>query len=306
MTGQRRSTSARGSLAVWARQSIREGKLDQIIDPHLRGEISPHCLKVFVELAKKCLENQPKKRPSMAKIISGLEFALEQQERTDWSIPEEPAYGSTLSVSSSPGSEQSTSNGSKKSTGDFSIVYKGYIDYGSRVVIMKRFKKFMLENWSKKKNFPSEFCKEIEMLCQLRHPNLVSLIGYCYHKSEMILVYEYVVNGSLRDRLYGSQNRGVKTVLHRDVNPGNILLDEKLAAKVSDYGLSKVGPLYDVSDNLTNVLGNCLGYLDPECMFANGTKPTEKFDVYSFGLVLLEVLCGRKLEDHKLQRDQVF
>ncbi|PWA56807.1 serine/threonine/dual specificity protein kinase, catalytic domain-containing protein [Artemisia annua] len=380
------------SLAIWARQSIREGKLEQIIDPHLRGEISPHCLKVFVELAEKCLENQPKKRPTMAKIISGLEFALEQQERTDWFLPEEPAYASTLSVSSSPRSEQSTSNGSKKSlkprrlkswrwdllwnaaktakmdsfvsisssktyedycrrfllseihsatndfdenlivgTGDFSIVYKGYIDYGSRAVIMKRFKKFMLENWSKKTDFPSEFSKEIEMLCQLRHPNLVSLIGYCYHRSEMILVYEYVVNGSLRDHLYGSQNSdplnwkqrlqicidaaqgldflqtgGVKTVLHRDVNPGNILLDEKLVAKVSDYGLSKVGPLYAVSDNLTNVLGNCLGYLDPECMFANGTTPTEKSDVYSFGLVLLEVLCGRKLEDHMLQRDQVF
>lgn len=196
---------------------------------------------------------------------------------------------------------------------------------------MKRFKKFMIENWSKKTDFASDFCKEVETLSQIRNPYLVSLIGYCYHKSEIILVYEYMVNGSLRSHLYGSQNAdpltwkqrlqicidaaqgldflqtgGVQTILHRDVNPGNILLDDKWVAKVSDYGLSKVGPLYAVSDNLTSVLGNCLGYMDPECMFDNGTKPTEKSDVYSFGLVLLEVLCGRKLEDHMLQRDQVF
>nr|XP_043616184.1 receptor-like protein kinase FERONIA [Erigeron canadensis] len=380
------------SLALWARQSIRERKLDQIIDPCLRGEITPRCLKVFTELAEKCLENQPKRRPSMANIISGLEFALEQQEIKEWFIPEEPGYGGNLSVSNSPRSEQSPSNVSKKSlrpkrlkswrwdllwngvktvkmdsfvsisssktyedscrrfllseihsatndfdenlivgTGDFSIVYKGYIDYGSRVVIMKRFKKFMIESWSRKTNFASDFCKEIEMLSQLRNPHLVSLIGYCYHKSEIILIYEYMVNGSLRSHLYGSQTidpltwqqrlqicidaaKGLEflqagnaqTILHRDVNPGNILLDDKWVAKISDYGLSKVGPLYAVSDNLTTALGNCLGYLDPECMFNNGNKPTEKSDVYSFGLVLLEVLCGRKLEDHMLQRDQVF
>ncbi|KAI3726171.1 hypothetical protein L1987_65968 [Smallanthus sonchifolius] len=302
------------SLAIWARQSIREGKLDQIIDPCLRGEISPHCLKVFINLAEKCLENQPKRRPSMASIISGLEFALEQQENTDWSIPEEPVYPGTLSFSNSPISEQSTSSSSKKSlklkklkswrweslwngvkaakmdsfasvsssktnedccrrfllseihsatndfddnlivgTGDFSTVYKAYIDYGSRLVVMKRFNKLMIDNWSKKPDFASDFCKEIEMLSQLRNPNLVPLIGYCYHKYEIILVYEYMVN-----------------------------------------------------DNLTGVIGNCLGYLDPECIFANGIKPTEKSDVYSFGLVLVEVLCGRKLEDQTVHRDQVF
>ncbi|KAL8233994.1 hypothetical protein R6Q59_020094 [Mikania micrantha] len=380
------------SLAIWARQSIREGKLDQIIDPCLRGEISPHCLKLFTDLAEKCLENQPKRRPSMASIISGLEFALDQQENAGWSIREEPGYNQTLSVSNSPRSEQSASSTNKKNQklkklkswrwdslwngskaakmdsfvsvsssktyedscrrfllseihsatkdfddnlivgmGNFSIVYKAYIDYGSRAVAMKRFKKLMIDNWSKKTNFMPDFFKEIEMLSQLRNPNLVPLIGYCYHKCEIILVYEYMINHSLRDHLYETQNHdpltwkqrlqicidaaqgleflqtgGGQTILHHNVNPGNILLDEKWVAKVSDYGLTYVGPMYAVSDNLTGVLGNCLGYLDPECMFANGIKPTERSDVYSFGLVLLEVLCGRKLEDQTLQRDQVF
>ncbi|KAK9067170.1 hypothetical protein SSX86_014495 [Deinandra increscens subsp. villosa] len=389
------------SLAIWARQKIREGKLDHIIDPCLRGEISSHCLKVFVELAEKCLENQPKRRPSMANIISGLEFALEQQENAAWSIPEEPIFGGALLISNSPRSEQSPSSVSKRSqklkklkswrwdllwngmktaktdsfvsisssktfvsvsssktyedscrrfllseihsatndfddnlivgTGDFSIVYKAYIEHGTRLVAMKRFKKFMIDNWSKKTNFETDFCKEVYMLSQLRNPNLVPLIGYCYHKSEIILVYEYMANNSLRNYLYSTQNRdpltwkqrlqicidaakgldflqtgGVHTIFHHNVNPGNILLDDKWVAKVSDYGLTNVGPMYAVTDNLTGVLGNCLGYLDPECMFANGAKPTERSDVYSFGLVLLEVLCGRKVEDQTVQREQVF
>ncbi|KAK1432933.1 hypothetical protein QVD17_09836 [Tagetes erecta] len=103
------------SLAIWARQSIREGKLSQIIDPCLRDQISPNSLKLFINLAEKCLENKPKRRPSMASIISGLEFALEQQENTDWSIPEEPVYSGSFSISNSPRSDQLTSNVSKKS-----------------------------------------------------------------------------------------------------------------------------------------------------------------------------------------------
>ncbi|XP_052626633.1 putative receptor-like protein kinase At5g39000 [Lactuca sativa] len=367
------------SLALWARQSIREGKMDQIIDPNLRGEISPRCLKIFTDLAEKCTENQPKRRPSMASVISGLEFAIEQQERGDWFMPEEQYLISPKGTSKkslkpkrlkswrwdllwngsktakldsfvSVSSSKTTDDGFRRfllseihsatndfdenlivGSGDFSIVYKGYIDYGSRVVAMKRFKKFLIENWLKKPEIVHEFGKEIETLAQFRDTHLVSLIGYCYHKSEMILVYEYMVNGSLRSHLYGTQisdpltwkqrlricidaaqglaflhTVGGQPVLHRDVNPGNILLDEKWVGKVSDYGFTKVGPLYAVSDNLTGVIGNCLGYLDPELMFANSTKPNEKSDVYSFGLVLLEVLCGRKLEDHTLQRDQVF
>ncbi|KAI3768497.1 hypothetical protein L2E82_19223 [Cichorium intybus] len=105
---------------------------------------------------------------------------------------------------------------------------------------------------------------------------------------------------SLGNRGYGfvlTQHRfgvlhtlGGQTVFHREINPGNILFDEKWVGKVFDYGLIKVVAVYVVSDNLTGVLGNCLGYLDPELMFANGTKPNEKSDVYSFGIVLLEVL----------------
>ncbi|KAI3500662.1 hypothetical protein L1887_36486 [Cichorium endivia] len=204
-------------------------------------EISPRCLKIFTELAEKCTENQPKRRPSMASVISGLEFAIEQQESGDWFIPEEQyeispkgtpnkkslkpkrlkswrwdllwngpktaKLDSFVSVSSSKAYDDgfrrfllseihSATNDFDENlivgSGDFSIVYKGYIDYGSRMVAMKRFKKFLIENWLKKTDIVHEFCKEIEMLAQIRDTHLVSLIGYCYHKSEMILVYEYM------------------------------------------------------------------------------------------------------------------
>ncbi|WVZ96907.1 hypothetical protein U9M48_042487 [Paspalum notatum var. saurae] len=190
--------------------------------------------------------------------------------------------------------------------GGYGRVYRGKLPDGMLVAI-KRSKEGSMQGGL-------EFKTEIELLSRVHHKNLVGLVGFCFEKGEKMLVYEFIANGSLSEALYGMNGihldwrrrlkialdsaRGLAylhdhanpPIIHRDVKSTNILLDEKLTAKVADFGLSLLVSDSEEGKLCTNVKGT-LGYLDPEYYMTQ--QLTAKSDVYSFGVVLLELIVAK-------------
>ncbi|RDX93391.1 putative serine/threonine-protein kinase PBL21, partial [Mucuna pruriens] len=165
-----------------------------------------------------------------------------------------------------------------------------------------------------------EFVTEVLMLSLHHHSNLVKLIGYCTDGDQRLLVYEYMPMGSLEDHLFDPNQdkeplswgvrmkiavgaaRGLEylhcktdpPVIYRDLKSANILLDNEFNPKLSDFGLAKLGPVGDNTHVSTRVMGT-YGYCAPE--YAMSGKLTLKSDIYSFGVVLLELITGRRAID---------
>ncbi|KAK1355968.1 putative LRR receptor-like serine/threonine-protein kinase [Heracleum sosnowskyi] len=193
--------------------------------------------------------------------------------------------------------------------GSFGSVFVGKFPNGKQVAVKVRYDNSQLG--------AEAFINEVCLLSQIRHQNLVSLEGFCHESKQQILVYEYLPGGSLADNLYGAKSKKMTLgwgrrlkiavdaakaldylhngseprIIHRDVKSSNIMLDKEMNAKVCDFGLSKQVTQADAS-HVTTVVKGTAGYLDPE--YYATQQLTEKSDIFSFGVVLLELICGRE------------
>ncbi|KAF7141623.1 hypothetical protein RHSIM_Rhsim06G0106200 [Rhododendron simsii] len=190
-------------------------------------------------------------------------------------------------------------------SGGFGAVYKGTLPDKSLVAV-KKITNFGIQGMK-------DFCAEIAIIGNIHHVNLVKLIGFCAQGSERLLVYEYMNHGSLDHTLFRigfvlewkervaialGMARGLaylhsgcqQKIIHCDIKPENILLHDHFQAKISDFGLSKL--LSSEQSTLFTTMRGTRGYLAPEWL--TGSAISDKTDVYSFGMVLLEIVSGRK------------
>ncbi|KAM2118545.1 hypothetical protein EV2_011048 [Malus domestica] len=248
-------------------------------------------------------------------------FSLRKKKQNHWAFPEELCRRFTLAEIRA--ATQCFDRTLVIGEGGFGRVYKGRVKVDGDedridVVAIKRLSRDSVQG------LPA-FRVEVQLLCQLRHPNLISLVRFCQENGERIVVYDYMPNGTLSDYLLDPSNiknkdpfpltwkqrlkicigvarsihylhAGVKhAVIHRAVKCSSVLLDQNLVPKLSDFGLSKMGPpvLSNALIKLTSRIFGTIGYLAPE--YAMFGQLTEKSDVYSFGMVLLEVLCAKSV-----------
>ncbi|WCJ18180.1 Concanavalin A-like lectin protein kinase family protein [Euphorbia peplus] len=204
----------------------------------------------------------------------------------------------------------------KLGEGGFGPVFKGYLKDSNRHIAVKRVKRVS-------KHCIKEFGSEVKVISGMRHKNLVKLIGWC-HRKELLLAYEFLPNGSLDSHLFKGKSmlvwevrykivrgltsallylheEGDQCVLHRDIKSSNVLLDSSFNAKLGDFGLAR---LVDHGKGFeTKVVAGTAGYMAPEC-FISG-KASKESDIYSFGIVVLEIACGRRAIEPKLEDDKV-
>ncbi|PIN02859.1 Serine/threonine protein kinase [Handroanthus impetiginosus] len=204
--------------------------------------------------------------------------------------------------------------------GGFGTVYKGELHDGTKIAVKR------MESGVMSEKGLDEFKSEIAVLTKVRHRHLVALLGYCLDGNERLLVYEYMPQGTLSRFLFNWKEEGLKPLewtkrltialdvargveylhglaqqsfIHRDLKPSNILLGDDMRAKVSDFGLVRLAP--DGKASIATKLAGTFGYLAPE--YAVTGRVSTKIDVFSFGVILMEMITGRKALDESLPDD---
>ncbi|GAB2259711.1 hypothetical protein Droror1_Dr00010566 [Drosera rotundifolia] len=194
----------------------------------------------------------------------------------------------------------------KLGEGGFGGVYRGWLQNPITDIAVKKVSEGSRQG-------KKEYVSEIKIISRLRHRNLVQLLGWCHERGDLLLVYEFMENGSLDAHLFGPRpslpwsmrhrialglgsallylhEEGEQYVVHRDIKSSNIMLDSKFIPKLGDFGLARL--VDHELGSQTTVLAGTRGYLAPECAITG--KPSKESDVYSFGVVFLEIATGKR------------
>ncbi|XP_060195813.1 putative receptor-like protein kinase At5g39000 [Lycium barbarum] len=362
-------------LVGWAKQCIKEGEVNKLIDQNLARPISSTCLKAFVGIAVKCLDDHPHERPPMSKVVKSLELALVfQQSAADGIISFDDTSTSQSKLEADRASIKEGRNGvdiAKRSASSRTKVkskekslYIASLRWWDFLGLFPKappkpkasptqpqgLRHFSLREMLKatkdfheslkigflgadnayvgfingrsvaiRRTHTAESSLHMEMSPLPSHVNMVSLIGFCRNAAEMILVYDYAARGTLHDYLRDLDKNPLPwkqrleicigaaeglnyfrsilklTVLHCIFDSSYILLDENWVAKVSEVSWSKTKGI--------NKAAAIQGYLDSD--YLRDERLTEKSYVYSFGLVLFEMLCANEALDQWQDQGQV-
>lgn len=204
----------------------------------------------------------------------------------------------------------------KLGQGGFGAVYRGYFADQDLAVAVKKISRGSRQG-------KREYVTEVKIISQLRHRNLVQLIGWCHEEGEFLLVYEFMPNGSLDSHLFGKKSplswnvrhkialglasgllylheEWQQCVVHRDIKSSNVMLDSNFNVKLGDFGLAKLMD-HELGPQTTGLAGT-VGYMAPE--YVSTGRASKESDVYSFGVVALEIATGRKANDVLGEKDK--
>ncbi|KAL7618475.1 hypothetical protein Lser_V15G01734 [Lactuca serriola] len=340
-------------LAPLAISLYKQKKLYDLIDPDLRKNMNPQSLDVFSKTAFDCVKDQWSDRPDIDQIVIRLREALDLQWKHENPVILNEHSQDAAEVEGTSTDrlkwknlehlkisfhdiEVATHNFSQTQCigeGGYGKVYKAELEHfdgkkslemeGNNTCDLPKIRSTVAIKCLFKRNDTQAedgFFAEIKTLTSCKHPNIVSLLGFCDEEgSDLILVYEYVSNGSLDDHLrsYDKMNslkweqrlqicldiaQGLnylhteQSIIHRDIKSDNILLDDNLVAKIADFGLSKFGPMSQQASYLETTVAGTIVYLDPE--YEKTRKLKKASDIYSLGVVLFEILSGRLAYAH--------
>ncbi|KAJ0766693.1 putative protein kinase RLK-Pelle-LRR-I-1 family [Helianthus annuus] len=305
-------------LAPVARRHFKKGTIREILDPTLMdeayelgftGKLEPDhdSLDVFSRIAYECLAKTQVERPTLKDIIVELEKALYFQENRIKTLK--------FSLEHIRSGVEDFSSDNFIMRGGYGALYKGKVQYNNRdkQAVVKRFSHDRYLN-DTRLSWEHGFLKEFEVLFKYKHENIIGLLGYCKEMDEKIIVYEHASKGTLDRYLDDSSfswtkrlkicidiakglkflhegGVGQEVVIHRDLKSSNILLNKNYKAKICGFELALTYPSNQEIQYVKDNVEGSLGYSDP--LFRETRFLTKESDIYSFGVILFEVFCGR-------------